>query len=535
MRFHAVLFEFVRLRRAAGVGLRVSMRGLVLKRLRILSVAGALVAATGCSVGPTYVRPALDDLPTGWREGAPWKPAEPGAPDRADPWWTVYGDPTLGRLMLDAGRANQSLRVAEAQYRQAAALADQARAALFPSAGVSVGAQRARTNAGVAGPRTIDAFGVTPSASWAPDFWGGVRSAVEAGEASAAASADDLANALLSIQTSVAQNYFSLRTTDQQRDLYAATIEAYTRALKLTRAQRAAGVGLLSDVALAESQLASAQAQATDLEVTRSQFEHALAILTGRPPVRFVLPAATVDQPFAAQLPATPVGLPSELLERRPDIAAAERRAAAANANIGVARAAYFPSVVLSASGGFSAATFGTLFDAPARVWSLGAALAQTLFDGGLRRARDAQAVAALDAASAQYKQTVLGGFQQVEDNLAALQVLEREITYQADAVRAGQTAERLALVQYRAGTTTFLTVVTAQTLSLTNQRTAVALRGRQFAASVGLIAATGGGWRSDAPACVAASTRAASGAASGEPARAAAGCALGALAASPG
>ena len=299
----------------------------------------------------------------------------------------------------------------------------------------------------------------------------------------------------LSIQTALAQDYLQLRVIDQQRDLYAATTAAYERALQLTRAQHAAGVALLSDVALAESQLTTAQAQAVDLDATRAQLEHAIAILTGRAPAQFALAPAPASQPFAAQLPASPAGLPSELLEHRPDIAAAERRAALANANIGVAQAAYFPSLVLSASGGFDAAALGNLFDTPSRVWSLGAALAQTIFDGGLRRAHTAQAVAAYDIAVAQYKQTVLAGFQQVEDDLATLRILEQESALQAQAVKSSQLAEQLALNQYRAGTATYLSVVTAQTLSLSSQRTAVQLRGRQLAASVGLIAATGGGW----------------------------------------
>jgi NodT family efflux transporter outer membrane factor (OMF) lipoprotein len=252
---------------------------------------------------------------------------------------------------------------------------------------------------------------------------------------------------------------------------------------------------LLSDVALAETQFTTTQAQAVDLDLQRSQLEHAIAILTGRAPATFSLAAATSSQPFDAQLPASPPGLPSQLLERRPDIAAAERRVALANANIGVARAAYFPSLLLSAGGGFSAAGLSNLFDTPSRVWSLGAVLSQTLFDGGLRRAQDAQAVAAYDAAVAGYKQTVLSAFQQVEDNLAALSWLEREAELQAQAVKAAQLAERLALSQYRGGTATYLAVITAQALSLSNQRTAVQLRGRQLAASVGLITATGGGW----------------------------------------
>jgi len=462
-------------------------------------VAPAVAALlTACAAGPDYVRPTLA-LPAAYKEDGPWKTAEPQPVDSRQPWWESYRDPTLNTLMQDAERANQSIRQAEAQYRQARAIADAARAALWPSVGANAGAQRALTNTN--GIKEGNAYTLGLAASWEPDLWGSVRRSIESGEAGAQAGADDLAAARLSIQAALAQDYLQLRITDLQRDLYAATIEAYARALKLTQAQHAAGVTLLSDVALAESQLATAQAQAVDLEAQRSQLEHAIAILTGRTPADFSLAPASAAQPFDAQLPAAPGGLPSQLLERRPDIAAAERRAALANANIGVARAAYFPTLQLNASGGFNAAGLGSLFDTPSRVWSLGAALAQTLFDGGLRRAHDAQAVAAYDAAVAAYKQTVLTGFQQVEDNLATLRILVREADLQAKAVAASQLAERLALSQYRAGTASYLSVVTAQTLSLSNQRTAVQLRGRQLAASVSLITATGGGWNAaDSP-----------------------------------
>jgi NodT family efflux transporter outer membrane factor (OMF) lipoprotein len=454
-------------------------------------VAAALLVA--CVAGPDYVRPTLA-VPAAYKESGPWKTAEPKPADSREPWWESYRDPTLSALMGDAERANQNIRQAEAQYRQARAIADAARAGLWPSVSVDAGIQRARSNSsGLKGVASTDSLAL--SASWEPDLWGSVRRSIEAGEAGAQASADDLAAAHLSVQAALAQDYLQLRITDEQRLLFASTIEAYARALKLTQAQHAAGVALLSDVAFAETQLENAQAQAVDLEAQRTQLEHAIAILTGRAPADFSLPPATADRPSDLQLPRAPPGLPSQLLERRPDIAAAERRAAQANANIGVARAAYFPSLQLSASGGFSAAGLGSLFNTPSRVWSLGAALAQTLLDGGLRRARDAQAVAAYDATVAEYKQTVLNAFQQVEDNLAILRILQDEVDLQTQAVKSAQLAERLALSQYRGGTANYLTVVTAQTLSLTNQRTVVQLRGRQLAASVSLITATGGGW----------------------------------------
>jgi NodT family efflux transporter outer membrane factor (OMF) lipoprotein len=455
----------------------------------------ALVAATllsACAVGPDYVRPALP-VPDAYKEGGDWKPADPRPAASGLAWWQAYGDPVLDGLEADAERANQSIRQAEAAYRQAKALADADRAGLFPSLALDAGAQRARTN--TSGIKVGNGYSVGLAASWEPDLWGGLRRQVEAGDAGAQAGQDDLAAARLSIQTTLAQDYLQLRVADQQRDLYAATIEAYGKALRLARAQHDAGVALQSDVALAEAQLAQAQAAAVDLQAARAQLEHAIAVLTGRAPAQFALPAVPANQPLSLKMPATPAGLPSALLEHRPDIAAAERRAAVANAGIGAARAAYFPQLTLSASGGFSAAALGNLFDAPARVWSLGAALAQTLFDGGLRRARTAQAEAAYDVAAAQYKQTVLGAFQQVEDQLALLRLLDQEATLQDQAVRASQQAERLALAQYRAGTASYLGVVTAQTLSLTDQRSAVQLRGRLVAASIALVAATGGGW----------------------------------------
>ena len=465
-------------------------------RALLAPVAAALLLGA-CAAGPDYVRPSVD-VPAAFKEGAGWKTAEPKPAESHQAWWESFRDPVLSALMADAERANQNLRVAEAQYRAARALADAAHAGLLPSVGASAGAQRARTNIG--GVKLANTFNLAADASWEPDLWGSVRRSIEAGDAGAQASADDLAAVRLSIQAALAQDYFQLRTTDQQRELYAATTAAYARSLQLAQAQHRAGVALLSDVALAESQLTTAQAQAVDLDAQRSQLEHAIAILTGRAPTAFSLAATTAASGTDAGVPAAPPGLPSELLERRPDIAAAERRVAQANANIGIARAAYFPSLTLSASGGFGAPGLGSLFDTPSRVWSLGATLAQTVFDGGLRRAHDAQAVATYDAAVAEYKQTVLAGFQQVEDNLVALSVLDREAELQAQAVKAAQLAERLALSQYRAGTATYLSVITAQTLSLTNQRAAVQLRGRQLAASVGLITATGGGWTTAVP-----------------------------------
>lgn len=460
----------------------------------------------GCAVGPDYVRPAME-LPQAYKEDGPWKVAAPGQIDSNQRWWEAYRDPFLNDLIDQANAANQNIRQAEAQYRQAQATAQIARASLWPTIGAAGAASRAQTNTNGT-QRLADNYSVGLNAAWEADIWGRIRRGAEAGDAGAQASAASLAAARLSIQATLAQDYLQLRVADLQKDLYRRTVEAYTRSFQLTSYQYEAGTALRSDVAQAETQLRSAQAQLIDLDATRNQLEHAIAILVGRAPAAFTLqalPAATADTGgmaldgnalrLQASLPQIPTGLPSDLLERRPDIANAERLAAAANANIGVARAAYFPTLTLSASGGYNSVAFSQLFDTPSRVWSLGAALAATIFDGGARSARNDQAVAAYDAAVAQYKQTVLGGLQEVEDNLSTLRVLDQESAVQAQAVQAAQLSERLALSQYQAGTATYLSVATAQATALTNQRNAVTLLGRQLVASVALIKATGGGW----------------------------------------
>jgi NodT family efflux transporter outer membrane factor (OMF) lipoprotein len=462
-----------------------------------VALIGAAVAATlaGCAVGPDYARPQLPTMPTAYKEAGPWKTAEPGRIDSNQNWWEAYGDQTLDGLIAQANEANQTIQQAAAQYRQARAAADAARSAFWPTAGLGLGAGRARTQTNSGVPELGNTYSATLDVSWEPDLWGSVRRTVEASEANTQASAAQLAAARLSIQADLAQDYMQLRVTDLQKALYARTLEAYTRALKLTQSQYSAGVALRSDVALAEAQLKTAQAQAIDLDDQRNQLEHAIAILMGKSPAEFSLPP-TPDS-WRDPVPQIPTGVPSQLLERRPDIANAERLAAAANANIGVAQAAYFPQLLLSAGGGFSSTTAGLAqwFNTPSRIWSLGASLAETVFDGGLRAAQTAEARAAYDAAAAQYKQTVLGGFQEVEDNLSTLRVLAGETTAQDQAVTASRLAEQLSLSQYRAGTVTYLTVVTSQALALSNERTAVQLLGRQLVASVALIKAVGGGW----------------------------------------
>jgi NodT family efflux transporter outer membrane factor (OMF) lipoprotein len=408
-------------------------------------------------------------------------------------WWTRYGDAELDALVVQANSASQDILVAEANYRQAQAAAQLARSSYAPTLSTALSAGRARTQTPQnPGPSTSVALSL--SASWEPDIWGRVQRLVEAGEANAEASAADLAAARLSIQAVLVQDYLQLRVIDAQKELLRNTVQQYQRALAIARSQFKAGIVTRSDVALAESQLQSANALLIDLDVQRSQFEHAIAFLAGKAPADLTI-TPRPDGAVGAALPAVPATLPSHLLERRPDIAAAERRAAAANASIGVAQAAYFPDLVLSTGGGLVGTGLPEVLNAPARVWSLGATLAGVLFDGGARKARSEAAVASYDAAAATYKRAVLVGLQEVEDNLAALRVLESEREVQQAAVAAAEIAARVSLAQYRAGTATYLAVVTSQTLLLSNQRTAAQLQGRQFVASAALVKAVGGGW----------------------------------------
>ena len=457
---------------------------------QVLAVLLALGMA-GCAVGPDYQRPALPpgaDAPA-FKESGMWTPASP-AVAAAGPWWRAYGDSRLEALVEEANQANLTLAQAQAQYRQARALLQGARAAYYPVAGIGASGGRARTISG--GVSTLDnSHAWSLQASWEPDLWGGARRGVEAAGDNVQASAADLAAARLAVQAAVVNAYIQLRLDDEQRALYASTIDGYRKSLALTEAQHRAGVVTGGDVALAQNTLASARAEAVELDLTRRQLEHALAVLLGKTPAAFSLPVA----PLTVQLPATPPGLPSRLLERRPDIAAAERRVAAANARIGVAQAAYFPSLTLSAGGGYQGGGFGPWFLTPDRVWALGATLAETLFDGGARDAQVEQARAALDEAAASYRQTVLGGFQEVEDNLAALGDLADERLAQDEASRAAHESARVYLAQYRAGTTPYTAVVSAQNAALTADRAVLQLRARQFAASVALIKAIGGGW----------------------------------------
>jgi NodT family efflux transporter outer membrane factor (OMF) lipoprotein len=449
-------------------------------------------------VGPDYRRPDAEVTPA-YKEAGEWNVAQPrDALDRGR-WWDVFGDRQLDALVERVEVSNQNVRVLEARFRQAQALVTSSRSAYFPTLEADVSLTRSRSPTGVIGGTTAGRVITNRSASlnsaWEADLWGRLRRTVEAVEANAQASAADLAAARLSVQAELAANYFQLRALDAQRQLLDDTVAAFGKSLELTRNRYAAGVAAKVDVVQGETQLKSTQAQAIDLGVQRAQLEHAIAVLIGRPPAGLSI----APLPLSATLPRIPPGLPSELLERRPDIAAGERRVAAANAQIGAAKAAYFPSLTLSASYGSRSADAAQWLTAPARFWSIGPALAQSIFDAGLRRAQTEQAIAAYDATVAEYRQAVLAGFQEVEDNLAALRILEEEAKVQEDAVRAARESVELTLNQYKAGTVSYINVVTVQTAQLNNERAAVGILGRRLVAAVGLVKALGGGWNASA------------------------------------
>ena len=469
-------------------------------RRAALLVFVALVAAAGCSVGPDYVRPQVE-TPGTYKEltDGEWKPAQPGDALGRGPWWKVFGDPTLNSLEAKVSISNQNVHVAEAQYRQARTLVQAARAQFFPTVTVGAGYTRARRSETLASSfgsqqGAFNDFILPIDVSWDVDVWGRIRRNFEGTRANAQASAGDLESTRLLFQSELAQDYYQLRTLDAQHGLLDAAIAAYQTSLQLTRSRYAGGVASAADVAQAETQLKTTQAQATDLGVQRAQLEHAIAILIGRPPAGFGITAASLP----ATPPSVPVGLPSELLERRPDVAAAERRVASTNAQIGVAISAYYPTVTLSASSGFESGSIAKWFTWPSRFFSVGPTVSETVFDGGLRGAQTAEARAAYDANVAFYRQTILGAFQDVEDNLAALRILERESHEQDDAVRAAERSLALTTNQYRAGVVSYLNVVIAQTAALTNEQTAVGITGRRLSASVLLIKALGGGWSVD-------------------------------------
>lgn len=470
--------------------------------MNLVALAAPLMLLTACTVGPDYVRPTAE-APAAFKEMDGWKQAQPRDQEIKGKWWEAYNDPLLNNLEEQVNISNQNLAQAEAQYRQARALVQSARAGYFPTLSASASESRSRASSSFSSTQLqstnpvtrgiTNNYLLTLDAVWELDVWGRVRRTVESNEANAQASAADLEAARLSAHAELAQNYFQLRALDTQKQLFDDTVAAFEKSLQLTQNQYAAGIVAKADVILAQTQLKSTQAQAIDVGVQRAQLEHAIALLIGKPASVFSIAPA----PLTATLPAVPIGVPSELLERRPDVAAAERLVAAANAQIGVAIAAYFPSLTLSASGGYQSSSWSNWLTLPSRFWAVGPALAETLFDGGLRRAQTEQARAAYDGNVAAYRQTVLTGFKEVEDNLAALRILEQEAEVQDEAVQFARQTVALTTNQYKAGTVNYLNVTVVQAAALNNERTAVDILNRRLAASILLIKALGGGWNS--------------------------------------
>ena len=467
--------------------------------LRIL-VAASLLLPTACTVGPDYVRPtSVATMPPAYKERDGWKVAQPGNGAVSEQWWEIYQDPGLNSLAGQVVISNLTVAAAEAQFRQARALVLEAKAGYYPTVSLGASATRSQRSGnlgtGTGNGATTSDFLLPLDATWELDLWGKIRRSVEASQAGVQASAADLAAVTLSTQAELVTDYFLVRTLDAQKQLLDATTAVYQKALDLTNNRYAAGVVAKSDVLLAETQLKSTQAQAIDLGVQRAQLEHAIALLIGKPVADFSLPIAPLS--LAAVPPAVPVGVPAELLERRPDIAGAERRVAVANAQIGVTEAAWYPTVKLSAAGGFEASSFSKWLNWPSRLWAVGPSVSETVFDGGLRRAQNQQIRAAYDGTVANYRQTVLTGFKEVEDNLAALRILEEEARVQDEAVKAAEQTVTIIRNQYKAGTVSYLSVIVIQAAELANERTAIDILGRRMAASVLLVKALGGGWES--------------------------------------
>ena len=447
----------------------------------------AFLSLSACMVGPNYHRPAAP-TPATYKEIAGWSPANPSdAAERLD-WWTAFGDPTLNDLENRVATSNQSVAAAAAAYEQARALVAQQRAALYPTVSLSPGAGAS----GVIGQPTVQSYTLGLGATWAPDLFGRVRREIESAKATADVNADNLANARLAAQTELALDYVQLRQLDEEKRILDATVAAYNRTLSISKNKYAVGVVAKSDVLTALAQLRGTQASDTDLQQQRPRLEHAIAILVGVPPAELSLPPA----PWTLAIPAIPPGIPSTLLQRRPDIAASERTAAAASALIGVQVAAYYPNVTLTGSIGFSSAELGPLLSASNAVWSAAGSAAETLFDGGARHAAVAAARAYYAEQVANYRQTVLTAFGQVEDNLAAQRVLVGEQTFSMQARDAANAAETIARNQYEAGQVDYTTVVVAQATALADRNSELQVEASRLTAAVDLIAALGGGWR---------------------------------------
>jgi NodT family efflux transporter outer membrane factor (OMF) lipoprotein len=472
------------------------------RNLAFAAVAGMLSLLSACAaVGPNYVKPAplprqgKAVLPPTYTEADGWRIAEPKDNVLRGNWWELYAIPELDELEQQVAAANQNVAQAEANFRQAQALVRASRSGYYPAVTGGVSGTRSRRSSEMGGRGASNDFLLPIDFSWEIDLWGRVRRTVEANQAGAQASQADLASAILSAQALLAQEYFLLRTVDAQKKILEDTIGGYQKTLDLTKNRYTAGVASRADVLLAETQLKSAQAQSIDLGVQRAQLSHAMALLVGKPPSAFSIPVA----PLVATPPPVPIGVPSDLLERRPDIASAERNVAAANARIGVAEAAFYPSVTLGASAGLEAASLAKWLTWPARFWSVGPAVSEVLFDGGLRRAQTGQARAAYDAEVAAYRQAVLTGFQEVEDSLAALRVLEEEAQVQQEALAAARQTVEVVTNQYKSGTVSYLNVIVVQVIALSNEQAVLNILGRRMTASVSLVKALGGGWEASA------------------------------------
>ncbi len=471
---------------------------------RLLAAGAGVALITACAVGPDYKRPALDAAPS-YKEQGGWKPSEPSDAMYRGPWWGIYHDEVLDQLEAKVDISNQNVKAAVAAYDQAQALVRQAQAGYWPTIGASAARLRSSSRSGASAVTINGITTVTNSAStvtmnsvgvngsWALDVWGQIRRTVESDRASAQASAAALAAAQLSAQATLATDYFELRAQDQLQRLLDDTVVAEQLSLKITESRYRFGVAAKADVVSAQAQLLSSQAQQINAKIQRAILEHAIAVLIGLQPAQFSLSAETMR----ADVPTVPAGVPSTLLERRPDVADAERKVAAANAQIGVATAAYFPSLTLSGSEQYTSSAWSHLISLPNRAWSLGPSLAETLFDAGSRRAQVAQARAAYEASVANYRQTVLSGFEQVEDEIASLRILEQQAAIEESAVKAAREAERLTLNQYKAGTVPYSSVITAQTTRLGAEETALTVLSSRLQASVALIEALGGGWNS--------------------------------------
>lgn len=474
---------------------RLSRNGNALRLPLLPLYSFVLLAFSGCSVGPKYEKPTTQ-IPPAYQENANWKPAQPGDQAPRSNWWEVFQDPQLNALEEKVDVSNQSLRAAADRYQEARDVLRETRSAFYPLVTASVSASQSRQSQdkalfGGTAPVNYGDLVLGGQVSYEADAWGAVRHSVQASRTLAQASAADLETLRLSLHAELALDYLTLRGLDAQKQLFDTNVDAFEKALALTQDRFRGGVASREDVDLADTQLQQTRAQDIDITSQRDQFEHAVAVLIGQPASTFRLDPAPLPPPPPAPLP----GVPSQLLERRPDIAGAERRVASANEQIGIARAAFFPTILLGLTGGFESKAFPNWLTGPSALWSIGGSAAETVFDAGRRRAVSDQAQRSYDEMVADYQQTVLLSFQEVEDSLSDLRVLDNEAKTQDAAVAAANRALEQSTNRYKGGLDTYLTVITAQNDALVNERTAVSLLTRRLTSTVLLIKALGGGW----------------------------------------